>query len=582
MKPFLLSGIAIILFAVCIRINRLSFQSGSAIKERQKEVQIKKQFSFGCSPDFTLLNLEENANQIPLLEGWGSYRMPVTSADDSARIYFEQGINMYYAFHIIESLASFEKAVMLDNNFAMGYWGKALALGPNINDMGYAASPDASTAMQKAKDLSSQCTSIEKALIDAIQVRYSADTTQTREYLNQRYADEMKEIFRRYPESADAGALYADALMIQHPWDLYDKFSKPKPWTPEIVNVLEAVLKKTADHPGAAHYYVHAIEGSDHPETALPVANRLGAMMPGVAHLVHMPSHIYIRSGYYNQGVIVNEQSVKSYYNYLDIYPPESGNPFLYLVHNLHMQATCANMDGRFIESLKTSVDCKNSLDSTWLDAGGFFGYLSQYVDMTPYFTLIRFGKWEDILKTDQAPESRVYANLIWQYGQGLAYARKHAFSKADAALSKLRDYMSSPQLQESPPAFNPGIASARVAEKILQGVIAEEQGDLDMAIDLLKDAVNREDEMIYNEPKDWPHPARQYLGNTLLKAKKYQEAEKIFTEDLKINPNNGWSLTGLSVALQMQGKKSAAKTIKAKAVKSFERSDMLIKTSVF
>ena len=201
---------------------------------------------------------------------------------------------------------------------------------------------------------------------------------------------------------------------------------------------------------------------------------------------------------------------------------------------------------------------------------------------MTPYFTLIRFGKWEDILKTDPAPESRVYANLIWQYGQGLAYARKHAFNKADAALAKIRADMSSPQLQESPPAFNPGIASARVAEKILQGVIAEEQGDLDMAIDLLKDAVNREDEMIYNEPKDWPHPARQYLGNTLLKAKKYSEAEMIFNQDLKINPNNGWSLTGLSVALQMQGKKSAAKTIKAKAVKSFERSDMLIKTSVF
>src|SRR6516164_4191717 len=213
--------------------------------------------------------------------------MPVTEIDDSANIYFQQGINMYYGFHIIEALASFDKSTKFDNNFAMGYWGKALSYGPNINDLGYAASPDALVAAQKAKGLSAACSQVEKALINAMMVRYSADTTQTREHLNQLYADAMKSVYQQFPESLDASTLYADALMLQHPWDLYDRYGKPKPWTPEIVNVLEGILAKDPQHPGAAHYYIHAVEASDHPEKALKVAAELPSLMPGVAHLVH-------------------------------------------------------------------------------------------------------------------------------------------------------------------------------------------------------------------------------------------------------------------------------------------------------
>jgi hypothetical protein len=220
----------------------------------------------GCRPDLASFDFRDPANAIPLLQGWGSYRMPVTHKGDSAGLYFQQGINMYYGFHIIEALASFEKALTFDTSFALGYWGKALAYGPNINDMGYAASPDALTAISKAKELSISCTEVEKALIDAIQVRYSSDTSQTRETLNQRYADAMKGVHLRFPKSADAAALYADALMVQHPWDLYDRHYNPKPWTPEIVRVLEGLVKEFPEHPGANHYYIHAIEGSKHPE----------------------------------------------------------------------------------------------------------------------------------------------------------------------------------------------------------------------------------------------------------------------------------------------------------------------------
>ncbi len=289
----------------------------------------KKQYALGCSPNLSAINFNDSANIIPLLEGWGKHRMPVTVTNDSAGIYFQQGINMYYGFHIIEALASFEKAVQFDKGFAMGHWGRALAYGPNINDFGYAASPEALDAVQKAIEMSGNCTPVEKALIIAMQTRYSADTTQSREYLNQQYADAMKKVHDSFPQSADAAALYADALMVQHPWDLYDRHYKPRPWTPQIVRVLEQLTEQFPDHPGAGHYYIHAIEGSEHPERGLTVANRLGEMMPGLAHLVHMPSHIYIRSGYYNKGVEVNEKAVKGYYQYLSQYPPVVNNAFI-------------------------------------------------------------------------------------------------------------------------------------------------------------------------------------------------------------------------------------------------------------
>jgi len=542
----------------------------------------KQKFSIGCAAPNVGFELGDPANVIPLLEGWGDYRMPVTAKNDSAHIYFEQGINMYYGFHIIEALASFEKAVKFDTTFAMGYWGKALAYGPNINDLGYAASPEALAAVNNAKANNETATPVENALIDAMFVRYTADTTQCRDHLNQLYADAMKKVHEAFPESADAAALYADALMVQHPWDLYDRYNQPKPWTPAIVQVLEGLVKEFPNHPGSSHYYIHAIEGSAHPEAGLAVANRLGKMMPGLAHLVHMPSHIYIRSGYYNEGVIVNEAAVKSYEKYLTQYAPVVNNTPIYLIHNLHMQASCANMDGRLAESMKIAIDCRKSFDSTWMDIPGYFGGAVQYAYMTPFLTLIRFGKWNEILQTPEISMPRVYANLLWHYGRGLAYARKHVFDKALAELDSLRANRKVPQMDVGVSNFNAANAGAGVAEKILQGTIAQEQQSYKEAIAFFNDAVEQESVMYYNEPRDWPHPARQYLGNCLLLAKQYKEAEVVFKDDLQVNPKNGWSLNGLYDALQKQGKKKEAIKVKADAAIAFKRSDVKITRAVF
>ena len=579
MRPLLLILIGSFFMAAFVQKNNTP---GIAPAERNKSIARISRNAIRCSPLLNNINFADSA-AIPLLKGWGKYRMPATTNNDSAKIYFEQGINMYYGFHVIEALASFEKAVKFDTSFAMGYWGKALSYGPNINDYGYSASPDALTAVDKAFAFSNRCSPVEKALIEAMQVRYSADSTQSRSALNQLYADAMKKVYLRFGESADAAALYVDALMVQHPWDLYYKNYQPKAWTAEIVNTLEKLLQKYPQHPGAAHYYIHAVEASAHPEKGLAVSKILPGLMPGVAHLVHMPSHIYIRSGYYGIGEQVNDDAVKGYYDYLNQFPAVVNNSPLYLIHNLHMQATCANMEGRYKHSMKIAADCSNSFDSTMQDTPDYIGIFIQYVYMTPLLTQIRFGRWDDILKTTQPPAAHIYANLLWHYGAGLAYARKHDFSNAANELTTINNEMSNQQLKAPAPSYaNPGIAGAEVAATILEGVIAEEKSDYSKSIAALQHAVVLEDSMVYNEPKDWVHPARQYLGNVYCKAKKFAAAEKVYRQDLVINPNNGWSLTGLAIALTGQAKNEEALKVKARAAKAFAKADMAVPRSVF
>lgn len=552
----------------------------SNISKTELLIAEKKKAVISCSPNLSLLNLDDNP--IPLLKGWGNYRMKVTVRNDSADIYFQQGINMYYSFHIIEALASFDKAVKFDEKFAMGWWGKALAYGPNINDLGYSASPEALESIKKAETWCAPCTKLEQALIAAMKTRYTADTTQSREYLNQLYADAMKDVYAKFSNSADAAALYADALMVQHPWDLYDRNYQPKAWTPEIVSVLEKLVKRFPNNPGANHYYIHAVEGSTQPEKALAVANRLGAMMPGVSHLVHMPSHIYIRSGNYSKGVEVNKSAINGYYNYLSKYTPVNGAAFLYLLHNQHMQSACAMMDGQYANSMKYAGELSKNIDSSLLDAGGFFGVIGQQLDMTSTFAKVRFGKWDDILNEKAVTDTRVYASIMQHFARGISFAKKHQLQAAEEELLTIERLKSHDQLKESPPAFNPGIAPVSVAAKILAGVIAEEKNELTKAKGFYKEATDIEDGMLYNEPRDWQLPARHYLGNVLLKMKQFNDAEKVYKKDLLVNPNNAWSLAGLLQAVGKQEKKTEATLIQQQLKKATTRADVKIENSVF
>ena len=540
-----------------------------------REEVYKQRFAIQCSPDWTQLNADSLANGIGVLPGWGSYRWDINTTADSARFYFNQGINMYYAFHIIEAMASFKKAESFDNNNAMIYWAQALAYGPNINDFAYTASADAFAAAQKALSLQSNCSPKEKALIAAMAVRYSADSTVSRQALNNLYAQAMKTAFRSFAQDADVGTLYADAIMVQHPWDYWKHNGEPQPWTPELLTVLESVIKINSNHPGANHYYIHAVEASKNSKRAMPSADKLGKLMPGVSHMIHMPSHIYIRNGQYAKGIEVNEMGVKGYNNYLALYPAVQNNAGLYLVHNLHMQTNCAMMKANYSYSNKSAAATRNSIDTSYLSMPAPGGTYMQYLYMTPTINNVRFGKWDVILNDAAVNEQHVYAATLWHWARAMAFADKNNFVAASNELKMVKEKMQSPDMLVVLAPYNAPADAAKVGVKLLEGIMAAKQKDYTNAIRLLNEAVVQEDAMIYNEPKDWLLPVRAYLGTVLLRAGNATKAAAVFEEDRKENPNNHWSLYGLYLALQQQKKTSAAKEIKKHFDVAFENADV-------
>lgn len=535
--------------------------------------------TFRCSPAYNPL---AGSNSISPLTGWGNYHWKINTTADSAQFYFNQGISMYYAFHIIEARASFAKVTELDPQCALGWWALALSFGPNINDFEYTAPPDALAAARKAQSLSNFYTPKEKALVYAINTRYSAGTSQSRESLNKAYAAAMKQAFKDLPGDADIATLYADALLLLHPWDLYHHDFTPKPWTPEIVQVLEKALKLNPNNPGANHYYIHAVEASANPGRALPSANRLPALMPDVAHLVHMPSHIYIRTGHYAKGASLNQDAIKGYQKYLQAFPEVEGNAPLYSIHNLHMETICSQMAGHAAKSALAADKTRQSVPAMYLSIPGPMGHYLQYIHSTPALTMVRFGKWNDIL-SQQMPDSLPYAGILLHFARGMAFARTGQATHATYELTRLRIKMNEDESLRQPfTPFNPAYSACQVAAAILAGAVSEASGNLTEAIHQYQKGVALEDAMIYNEPKDWTLPVRHYLGNALLKAKRYTEAAMVFEDDLRINPQNGWALTGLHQAQLQQNKTTQAALTAAALKKAFAGSDMDIKAPVF
>jgi tetratricopeptide (TPR) repeat protein len=500
----------------------------------------------GCTPDWTQLDTDSMAAGIVPLPGWGTYKWNIGTRSDSAQFYFNQGINMYYAFHIIESMASFKKAALFDPNNPMIYWGQALAYGPNINDFAYAATPDAVSAIERARELSATSGQRDKALIAAMLVRYSNDSTISRQSLNQLYADSMKAVYARFPNDADVGALYADALMVQHPWEYWKHNGAAHPWTPAILKVLENVLRFKPNHPGANHFYIHAVEASPHPEKALPSANRLGDMMPAVSHMVHMPSHIYIRTGNYQQGMTVNDRSLKGYDKYLELYPLVQNNAFLYELHNLHMKAACAMMRPVYAAAIKSAEECAGKVDSGMLSLPHPLGNFAQYVWLTPQMAQVRYGKWNEVLAAADPDKKYVFAFVLQKWAKGIAFANLNKIAEAKNELAQLNDFISHPDLQVRLDPFNKPAEQAQVALCLLKGTIAFKENEISAVIESFTAAVKAEDDLIYTEPRDWLLPARHYLAQALIKAGKYKEAKNWLTEDLRINPFNGYALYGM------------------------------------
>jgi tetratricopeptide (TPR) repeat protein len=519
--------------------------------------------------------LAKNASsktQVPLYEGLSAYNYPISTKNSQAQRYFNQGLLLAYGFNHAEAGRSFQEAARLDPKCAMCYWGMALVLGPHVNaGMEKDAVSPAWTALQQATRLSKTATPREQALIRALAKRYTPQAVEDRKPLDLAYASAMRQVAQRYPQDLDAATLFAEALMDTTPWDYWQDNGQPKPEAVEIIKTLEGVLAKNANHPGANHLYIHAVE-KKRPELALPSADRLMKLFPNAGHLVHMPSHIYIRTGRYHDAVLSNQLGVKADDAYLAQTQAQGIYPLAYRPHNHHFLWFAALMTGQS-KIAQQAAEQTAKVDPKLMGEGDLAGALQHY-SIIPLFTQVRFGQWEQVLATP-TPTFQ-YPKGIWHYARGMALLGKGQSAQAAAELKQLQAIAAEPALKEFKIwGFNTPANILEIATEVLSGELAIKQGENAKAIAHLQKAVTLEDALVYTEPPDWYQPTRQALGGILLKAGKAVESEQAYRADLKIYPENGWSLNGLAQSLQAQGKIKEAQAIQSRFQIAWKNADV-------
>lgn len=579
-SPLLSLALLALIMASLAFTFREQFKTSSADR---KQVPAHYKQVIRCGPDWEVLSQWLEETDIPPIPGAGSYTWSISSRHDSARFYFNQGINMYYSFHIIEAMASFKKASRFDPESAILYWAQALAYGPNINDYGYAATPAALAAVSKAQQFSTGATDLEKALINAMAVRYTADSADTnRKQLNEAYTAKMAELYQSFPGEGDVAALYADAMMLEHPWDLWTPDGNPKAWTPLIRQVLEKALASTPQNPGLNHYYIHVMEPSPEAAKALASADRLGKLTPGLSHTVHMPSHIYLRTGQFDKGIRVNEEAVKSYKQSIPLFAPVTGADFLYIIHNLHMQVNNAMMAGQYSKAVQSADELVSNIPESYLDFPGAMGNLIQYIYMTPVFNEIRFGQWQALINRKPPPEKQTYGRILWLFGRGMALSHQQKLTEAKEILEQMKLLAKDSVLAIPFTPFSPASDGVTIAVEMLHGTILLQEGKWPAAIEAFRSAVVTEASMVYNEPRDWILNPRHYLANAYLKAGQPEEAIKTLKDDLLVNNENGWALFGYWQALLKQKKSKEAASVKSRFDKSFSKATITLSAPVF
>ncbi|BAZ51258.1 TPR repeat-containing protein [Nostoc sp. NIES-4103] len=505
-----------------------------------------------------------------LIAGLGNHHHLVSTQNPEAQKFFDQGLNLIYAFNHDEAVRSFQHAAELDPQLAMAYWGIALGLGTNINlDIDPDRERVAYQTIQQALALSQLASAPEQAYIAALAKRYSNDPHADLHRLALDYAKAMAALAKRYPDDLDAATLYAESLMDLHPWQLWSHDGKPQADTEEIVAVLESVLQRDPDHPGANHYYIHAVEASLSPERALKSAQRLETLVPAAGHLVHMPSHIYFRVGNYERAMLANQRAIAQDDIYIQNNQVQGIYSLMYYNHNIHFLMVASSMAGRYQDALQAA-------EKLVTNAASINPYLPMLEGVLASKMLIqlRFSDWDAVLKTPIPDAKLPTTNALWHFARGMA----------DAATGKLADAESeSRALQvakqtipaEATIGFSPANSILNIATKVLDAKIARNKHDYESAIELLQQAVVAEDSLKYVEPPDWYFPTREALGGVLLAKGDYATAEKVFRADLKKYPHNGRSLFGLQTCLQAQGKDDAVKPVQTEFATAWQHADV-------
>jgi tetratricopeptide (TPR) repeat protein len=506
----------------------------------------------------------------PLAEGLGDINHPVTTANAEAQKFFNQGLAYVYAFNHEEAVRSFKRATQLDPQLAMGYWGASLALGSNYNVQAEGpALLEAYSNLQKAIELAPKASEHERSYIDALAKRYSSDLRIEAGKLAADYRVAMKDVVRRYPDDLDAATLYAESMMNLRPWKLWSRDGKPAEDTLEIVSVLEGVLKRNPNHTGANHYYIHAVEASENFERALPSAGRLGKIAPKAGHLVHMPSHVYIRTGDYNEAAQSNVDAIVADREYIARAGSQNLYSMMYYNHNIHFLASANAMKGRYADSIKAARELESNV-APHLKAMPMLEMFRPY----SIVAMARFGKWEDVVKEPKPAAELKITTAFWHFARGSAFVANKQTANAQTELKELQ------AVSKTVPADAPmGNSSAqsvlKVAELVLTAKIAFARGDKPEAFETFRKAVEAEDLVSYNEPPDWDLPVREIFGGALLVSGENAEAEKVFRAEIAKHQRNGRALFGLVESLKRQNKNPSAQMVQAEFEKAWSEADI-------
>ena len=497
------------------------------------------------------------AKPVTMMTGLGDLHHPVSTKNVGAQEFFDQGLRLIYAFNHDEAAHSFQQAAALDPKLAIAYWGIAEAVGPNYNDP---ASADrfkqAHEAIQKAVDLSGNASDAERDYILAMAKRFPADPKSDLRKAAEEYRDAMREVVKNNPDDLDAATLFAESGMDLHPWGLWHRDGTPEDGTEEVVATLESVIKRDPNHLGALHYYIHTVEASNSPERALAGANRLASLAPAAGHIVHMPAHVYIRTGDYAAAVKTNEEAAAVDRAYIQKSGVQGIYPMMYYSHNLHFIAMCSAMTGDYAESHKAAEMLAAHVGPAVKDMPPLEGFMT-----IPMAVNVRFHKWDAILAMKEPSAEMKTTVGFWHFARGMALAGRGKINEAEAEYKIVAEAEKAtpPDAIFQMPINNKTKDILKIAENVLGAQVALAKKDNAAAVSMLREAVTVQDTLLYGEPPDWFFPVRESLGGVLLLSGDAKGAEQVFREDLAKNLRNPRSLFGLHQSLKTQDRNSDA-----------------------
>ncbi len=537
--------------------------------------------AFASHSEKSSANTAHREPPAPLFDNLGGFSKRVSTSDPLAQRYFNQGMMFVFGFNHKEAIRSFEAAAAIDPNLAMAWWGASFAYGPNINaPMEGEAVPPAIAALRKAQALLEHASPWERAYIEALSARYSDDPEKERATLDAAYADAMAKVAKQYPEDNDAAVLRADAVMNTMAWDYWLADRKtPKPATREVIATLERVLERQPDHPGANHALIHLVEAGPEPRRGLASADALKHYAPDAGHLVHMPSHIYMRTGLYHEAVLANERAAAADLAYIANCRAQGFYPGLYYPHNEHFLWWAFTFEGRRADAnakadeiikLATSPMC-----GTPVLEKPRFTHLK-------LLTAVRFADWEQVLESEAPPAGEALDQVMWHWARATAFSARGDAGQAEAEAEAATRAAGSEGVKALDNPYLPAIQIAGIAAKLAEGRAAAARGDTEAALASYRAAVADEDAMPYMEPAFWFYPTRHTLGAALIAAERYAEAEEVFRADLTFWPDNAWSLHGLRVALEHQGKTAEMRETDEKFVAAWQYADIKPRLEMF